>query len=453
MIAVPAPMPVGALLMDKLEHPSSPSSIMNVLPSSQPAKPVKPAEPIDEAALFKEMEEALREDVRCGNCDSDDECDPNIAYGSVTYLTNGDIHVCPGATCPHAVYNEEHMLVCDLSGVVIGYEMVHDYMESVSGHKPSNCPDDHAGEPVGGKFAPKKDMYGLSQQAYLAAATLEEGSEQSPKTLAAPPPVKSTQKRGALCVDELPQAQDDHARKRARANKRNVEGREGYIALVDEAAKHLTTLVNYEKKTPSKPPRAPVVEDVRLCDPNFLFGAAIKRYVKECLSTGASPTLDAVHNLSIMAHDVAARETKKVEEAKARIPKLLQNSVKEACAKLVVALWFASCKTSYMDSSKRGNDSFRPFACGVFYALKRGVSLPDGRVVVPRLPESVTEALPALRSTTSNSMAKTLHSSSHRGLCTLHKCVNSVAADSSTRFLFTEAADRARELAALLKNA
>lgn len=67
----------------------------------------------------------------------------------------------------------------------------------------------------------------------------------------------------------------------------------------------------------------------------------------------------------------------------------------------------------------------RPFICGVLYAFKRGVSLADGTVLVPRCPQ-LAAALPVLRGTGGNALAKTLHSSSHRGLCTLSRCIASV---------------------------
>ena len=163
----------------------------------------------------------------------------------------------------------------------------------------------------------------------------------------------------------------------------------------------------------------------------------------------ATPTLDAVHNLAIMAQNVATQERSKASATK--VPKILQPQMKQLVSELVVSLWVASCKSKYMDEARRGSDSFRPFACGVYYALKRGVALPDGRIVVPSLPESFTSALPALRSTAANSLAKTLHSSSHRGLCTLHRCVNATSSDSEAAFLFADAARRASDLAHAVK--
>ena len=77
-----------------------------------------------------------------------------------------------------------------------------------------------------------------------------------------------------------------------------------------------------------------------------------------------------------------------------------------------------------MKEKAKNTESFRPFISGVLYALKRGVALSDGTAVVPQLPE-LADALPALRATAANSAAKTIHASSHRGLCTLHRSIAS----------------------------
>ena len=408
---------------------------------------------IDEASLFREMEESLREqrqqdeddsstESTCG-ADSDGEYDA-VNQSRVFYLPDGDVHICLGCKCPHAEYNSDQHMICGITGVVLGVMQHEDPQESVNGRKPSNSPDDHAGEPVGGKWQPKKDMFGLSQQAYMNATTIDASvdyvdkvSEEKMSTPRAPA------KRGALCVDETPPCKTASC-KRARVNKRDVKDHDGYINLVNEASNILQKLVNYDKKPVTKVRNPPVV-DKRLTDATFLFGAAVKRYVKDCLSNSATPTMDAVHNLAIVAQNVAAEERAKLADS--ATPKILNPTIKQLVAELVVSLWRASCSTTYMDASKRGTDSFRPFACGVFYALKRGVALPDGRIVVPPLPESFTACLPALRSTAQHSIAKTLHSSSHRGLCTLHRCVNAVSDHKDAAFLFNDAARRASDLA------
>ena len=136
---------------------------------------------IDEAALFVEMEQSIREERRrdadgsstdstCGAESEDDD-------GTVFYLPNGDVHVCYGTCCEHAELNEDRHLVCGVTGVVLGVEHANEPTESVTGRKHSNSPDDHAGEPVGGAWKVKKDMFGLSQQAYAYASQVDASSQ------------------------------------------------------------------------------------------------------------------------------------------------------------------------------------------------------------------------------------------------------------------------------------
>ena len=79
-----------------------------------------------------------------------------------------------------------------------------------------------------------------------------------------------------------------------------------------------------------------------------------------------------------------------------------------------------------MRDNKKGNDSFRPFAAGILYSFKRGLYLSDGTCVVPEL-ASLAASLPALRSAQSTAAAKQLQSSSHRGICSFHRSISSVA--------------------------
>ena len=126
---------------------------------------------------------------------------------------------------------------------------------------------------------------------------------------------------------------------------------------------------------------------------------------------------------------------------------LLKVRMREQVTSLAVTLWNSSLETPYMQESRRGSDSFKPFICGVLYGLKRGVSLPDGSVVVPSCPQ-LAEALPALRATVGGSKAKALHASSHRGLCTLHRCINSCTENEASEIY----ANATRIATALAKN-
>ena len=86
----------------------------------------------------------------------------------------------------------------------------------------------------------------------------------------------------------------------------------------------------------------------------------------------------------------------------------------------------ASCLTKHFQSAKKGSDSFKPFAAGILYSLKRGLYLDDGTCVVPAL-EELAAHLPALRSASSTPAAKQLQSSSHRGICSIQRALTSIS--------------------------
>lgn len=369
------------------------------------------------------------------------------------YLPDGKVHECHAA-CPDVYINEERCYVCSVSGFVFGCLSVREDF-STGRQAGSSDPDAHCGEPVGGSWRPRKDMKTLSNQAYETAAQPEAAkAETIEKRKARKQPVK----RGARCVDEV---QHEEMPKRQKCVRKMSQNRTQFRMLADEAEATVMKLVNFDRRvkpaptsvsTPSaKTHRTIATEenpttrnapqkqaDPRLCDPHVIFTAALKKYVKECLANGRQVQLDTVHNLCIQAHNVAKDQQKKLAVAEGRDAILARVNVRQLVAALAVALWTAACATPYMASSRRGADSFRPFVCGLLYALKRGVELPDGTPVVPLLP-LLAEALPALRATAARSQAKALHASSHRGLCTLHRCISSCNPDQAAA-LFSDAA-------------
>lgn len=373
----------------------------------------------------------------------------------VAYLPDGDIHVCSGFNCPHTMLNGDACYVCSLSGVCFGNQQIRENF-STGRQAGSSNPDDHAGEPVGGQWKPKKDMHAMSNQAYLGASVFKAGEGEpvsdagtgqadssAASPTAAPLTAKAngrTAKRGARCVDEVI-PDEEQQQKRLRNSRRGAGSREQFRQLRDDAEAILCKLVNYDKRGDTKTSKPC---DPRLQDRNTLFQIAMKRYTKECLATGTAPTLDAVHNIALAAANIAAEEKRKASSKNDRQALLLKVRMREQVTSLAVALWQASCQTRYMEGARRGADSFRPFVCGVFYALKRGVDLPNGTVVVPSCPQ-LAAALPALRSTAANSAAKALHASSHRGLCTLHRSISSCTAESATE-IYENAARLADQL-------
>ena len=232
-------------------------------------------------------------------------------------------------------------------------------------------------------------------------------------------------KRGALCVGEQ---LDDSKSKRARACKRKADGPDAMSTLQQEAFSIITKLVEHKKSASfsgdGADADAPVVVDKRMADANFVFRYSLENYVRDSLTEGVPVSIDAVHSLRVESYATSAHARR--ELARQASQSAVQTAkFKGRCASLIVALWTACCSTPYMTKDSRKNgDSFRPFVCGVLYCFKRGLRLQDGSTLVPKCAE-LAESLPVLRATGGNLAAKALHSSSHRGVCTLNRSIAS----------------------------
>lgn len=386
--------------------------------------------------LFAELDKALA--LECPV-----ESKPTPA-SMCTFLENGDVHICPGACCPFLELSADKQYACRYTGIVVGPATLRDD-HSTGRNAGSSNPDDHCGEPMGGSWRPKRDQVGLSHLAYRYAETEAGAVADSELYVASTPPLKAARsgsKRGARCVDDCATPEATPEAKRPRQARRSADSREEFDALRVDAETTMNKLLNFEKRTEAKKPPA----EATSLDAGLLFEAAVKKYKKECVATNQRPTLDAVHNLALRATAVAAEHRRKQAVEAGRSALLLKVRTRQSVSSLAVTLWLASCATPYMEeSAKRGNDSYRPFVSGVLYALKRGVSLPDGTVVLPQLPQ-LTDALPALRTTAANSAAKAIHASSHRGLCTLHRSIASCS-EPLARRLYAHAALQAKQLA------
>ena len=318
--------------------------------------------------------------------------------------------------------------VCRLSGAFLGTLSIRDDF-STGRQSGSNNPDDRAGEPVGGSWKPKRPLVLLAHAATTAAAEMtEEQCEVHEQVTTQRRERRSSMlmplvKRGARCVDEV-ESEQFHPIKRPRREISSVSN-ERVQALTQDVEKTINRLVNFERRPQEH------VRDPRLQDADFLFNASLRRYVKECLTSRMCPLINVISDLALGSLRVAETErVKMLNSERVEKPLILRVRMREQICNLVVALWTAASRTPYLKLAKRGSDSFRPFCCGVLYALKRGVALPDTTIVVPCVPV-LARSLPALRSTASNSVAKALHASSHRGLCTLHRAINSVESTSN----------------------
>lgn len=374
--------------------------------------------------------------------DDDDEhyCPVRQKRPTMVTLPCGDIHLCGGGCeCPYLEPNEDRILVCKYSGIEYGPEHTEEFFDLNGGTgKRSGDPDQTCGEPMYGKFQRRPDPVAASRAAYQAANTMSDTdiAVYMPSEAAAKKANRRPVKRGALCVGEVA---DPQTVKRGRVSKKAVHNHDVCANLHSEAESVLGKLVNYDrassfkkKRTGDRMERNRPPPDPRMCDETFVFNASVKKYVRGCLAGGSAPSIDAINNLALMAQTISKKAR---DEAAADSRDALRTAkFRNLFSALTVALWGAACKTPYMKNAKRGTDAYRPFICGMIYATKRGVTLADGTMLVPKCPQ-LAAALPVLRGTGGNALAKTLHSSSHRGLCTLSRCIASVPpADQKTVF-------------------
>lgn len=374
------------------------------------------------------LEDARELDESSESSEEDEPYEQHKRRAVMVRLPCGDIHVCGGAIpCPY-VEATEGCMVCKYTGIEYGQDESVDEFFDLNGGigKRSGDPDQACAEPTYGKFTKKPCAIAASRAAFQASKNMDESTiptyipSEAQKRSALRPA-----KRGALCVGEDAPLQ----RKRNRSSKKNVTNRETCINLSHEAEIVLGKLVNYRKAMSYKRKEecysnTTKNRDSKMCDESFVFNASVKKYVRGCITTGIAPSIDTINNLAILSRDISAKARRNTASCSTG-DELRTAKFRTSFSGIVVALWSACCRTPYMQNARRGTDAYRPFVCGVIYASKRGVTLNDGSIIVPTCPQ-LAEALPQLRGTGGNAHAKTLHSSSHRGLCTLSRCIASV---------------------------
>ena len=391
-------------------------------------------------ALFALADEARDEWRReTGDDDLPDDADASsifvnppcrIRTGRAYYSTDpsGDVHVCFGQQCPHVRMDKEHNWVCSISGRVVCVECSRDQDPSWTGRSTGSAnPDDTAGTPVGG-WVKRRDMFGASVAAFRSA------NQMSDAEVAPPPSATSAHapavKRGALCVDEVPEVAPTPKRPR-NARKENWS-REAIDKMAGEALGVINSL--FIVKQP-KAPEAPL--DPRLQNLEFVKLGAIRKYIKQCADGAAALNLEVLSNVIVHANEFvreqrAAAAERLADAARGATAKSCRTlaaysgQIRDQLSQLIVSLWRAACLTKHFKASKKGSDAFRPFAAGILYSLKRGLYLPDGTCVVPVLTELAAH-LPALRSASSTKEARQLQSSSHRGICSIQRALTSIS--------------------------
>lgn len=378
--------------------------------------------PVD---FFAEAQRAMELVDECEEVDSDveDEWGNNMlqtqykdATDRLCRLPDGDLHYCDHH-CPFAHPDKDGNRVCVHTGLVVGHVTI-ERSDNSTGRSTWSCdPDMNSGGPVGGAWRKKRDMVKASSTAYDEARSLDDA--EMPKAIEVERPLRSSSKRGALCVDEAPP--EDSGPKRIRVSKKDVQSHSTRTVLMETAVSTFTKIVGKQsRKSDTKP-----VVDPRLLKKDLLYTAAVKKYLKEVAANGETPSIDDLSNIELAVGKVVREETAKYNASLLDEGRVYSMHFSAAAARLAVSLWSGACSTPYLRNARRGTDSFRPFCVGVFYAMKRGLSLVDGTVLVPKLDE-FTEALPTQRVISADPALKSLHASSHRGLCTLHRSIASV---------------------------
>jgi hypothetical protein len=395
--------------------------------------------------LFALMDMARNDDesespdtrVDCTDAPSDTTSQNNVPV--VVHLENGQVHVCQGFNCRFLAQSRDvdKSWYCQLSGRVICTPLEAAPDSSWTGRSCGSAdPDMNSGAVNTAAWRNKRTAFAASAAAYSRVNEMATGDVEAFELRAVAEP--RAIKRGAPCVVDV----DDDAvnlNKRAKAAKRetSLQSRDVQVRLIADATtvvQKLFTVLSSAGRTPKKQdcsasvaPATSTIADPRLENFDFVLKMALKRYVARCKHTGALPSLSGVHDVAA-ATNLFVKERQREATARRQLLSTrrvaLNGRTVELCSSLIFTLWMVMCSTTYFMEHQTG-DSFRPFAAGVMYALKRGVRLSNGMVVVPVL-QTLASQLPELRSTTVTPAARQLQQASHKGLCALHRGIASI---------------------------
>ena len=347
-------------------------------------------------------------------------------------LDDGDIHLCD-KTCSYAFTCKlTGDLVCPFSGMCVG-NVASERTDYSTGRNTWSIDPDMANATNGanGGWRKKVDNATASKQAHRMSTQLDD----SVMPVESEPRKSQTLKikRGALCVDEAEDALPVF--KKPRMSKKKVQSNEQINGLVAEASLIFGKLTHAKKNVLKSTNQGvsnnlhvqqTISFDKRLLNSEALFSSALNRYLKTTLEGGSIPCIDEIHNIALAVDEIVSDTRRKMEEFN-RIDALRFKSTRfrEVVARLAISLWRGICQTPYMRKARRGGDSFRPFCVGIFYSLKRGLTLSDGTVLVPSF-DSFHAAFPSAKEIAADPTTKNLHASSHRGLCSIHRCIASI---------------------------
>jgi len=353
----------------------------------------------------------------------------------VVPMGDGTYHVCLGQKCRYVeqTSNSEKWLVCRLSGLVVApsFESAHD--SSWTGRSCGSADPDIASGALSSKaWRFKRDNFADSARAYTRAKQLAEddnGFEEYSVSLSSSKKLyeaehPKTTKRGAPCVSELDEeAISEHKRTKAMKRITSLSRRDVQVRLNLDASNVVKKLFSMSPTT-LKPPDA---ADPRLENYTFVFSIGLKRYANRCVEENEQLSLSTIHDLSICASNYVRERRREANDRQNQSKKRMlsvNTRTTYLCGRLIVSIWNAVCNTAHFVENQPG-DSFKPFAAGIMYAMKRGVRLKSWLIVVPCI-DVLSNQLPTLRSSSGNAEARQLQASSHRGLCAVHRAIASI---------------------------
>lgn len=374
------------------------------------------------------------------------------AQQNVCRLSDGSYHICAGMKCPYveqSLDNERHY-VCTKSGLHVGSYVDARHDAAWTGRSCGSADPDMASGAVKMRtWKTKREIFNDSVRAYDRSSkiSIEEQVYVPPKqydsagnAIASEKGGGSSEdngqpsKRGAPCITEIDEKAVAEQKIRKATRRANVvDDADVRARLVSEAAHVARKLLSTLEGVHAVSAQPPTAHDPRYENYDFVLNVGIRRHISRCRELKQQVTLSAIHDICIASNAFVKqrrRDAAKRERAIKAKAIATDGRTIDLCATLVVSIWTAVCVTPHFMTQISG-DSFKPFAAGVMYALKRGVWLPSGAMIVPQL-DDLADQLPVLRSTIASAAAKQLQASSHKGLCAIHKAISSIDQMSSS---------------------
>lgn len=349
-------------------------------------------------------------------------------------FADGDIHYCD-ACCPYT----EHLhgdLVCKYTGRVVGRECEQRTNACTGRTNWSVDPDAACGVPS--YTGQRRNMKRASQQAFFSASNSDfDVSLYAPvQKVASHKKVRVASLCTAIKVD--PNV----------APKTNVFGRRTNV-LHEAEWLYRKLILSTFASSPLHGHAQRAVATASRVTPEALFKAVLRKYVLEQAASGLLPCLDEIMNLSLAVHNTLADKgaTTLVTDRTVQPDNV---EVRRELVHLAATLFACAAETPYFQSLSKGTESFRPFCVGVFYACKRGMTLTDGSILVPKVPV-IERALSCNRNADKSATTKSLHLLAHRGLMVLQRCLASVPRTDAAR-AFESAIRTSQRLSKLVLN-